>query len=150
MPKRELRTVSSIIREELKDPIFARNYADIASCDFGNTLKDIRESAGLTQSELAVRLGVTRPRVSQIESTEGNSISLEVLNKFASACGFKVQVSFHGKRQELGMYASTLSDFPEYIYSPRTSGAFKPASEKGFTMISDKKKTAHPYELIAA
>ncbi|MCH5200170.1 MAG: helix-turn-helix transcriptional regulator [Oscillospiraceae bacterium] len=51
--------------------------------DFGNTLKELRQKAGLTQKQLADKMGITASVVSYYELSERNP-SPEVLVKLAS------------------------------------------------------------------
>ena len=50
-------------------------------------LKEIRESQGLTQVELAARSGVARPTISNIEHGKTSGIDFDVLEKLADALG---------------------------------------------------------------
>lgn len=54
-----------------------------------------RKQAGLTQSEIARRMGVSQPVLARIEASIGNrkhSPSLTTLRKYAKACGKKLQI----------------------------------------------------------
>lgn len=51
-----------------------------------------REELGLTQAELAAKLGVTKARVSHMEA--GENFKLTTLSKLASTLGGSVQVTF--------------------------------------------------------
>jgi transcriptional regulator with XRE-family HTH domain len=48
-------------------------------------LKEIRESRGLTQVELAKRSGVGRPSISNIENHKTSAVDFAVLEKLADA-----------------------------------------------------------------
>lgn len=54
-------------------------------------LTALRESAGLTQRELAQRMGVSQPRVAAIEQCR--NLTLAVLDQFVSAVGGALEVS---------------------------------------------------------
>lgn len=56
-------------------------------------LISMRERSGLTQKEVAVRMGTKTPNVSRLESGRGNP-SLKTLMKYANACGFKLDLGF--------------------------------------------------------
>ena len=52
-----------------------------------------RSEAGLTQAEVASRMGVTQPVVARIEASLGkkdHSPSLHTLRRYAEACGMKL------------------------------------------------------------
>ena len=52
-----------------------------------------RKDAGLTQAELAERIGTTQSAVARMESSLGkHSPSIATLKRYASALGYKVQV----------------------------------------------------------
>jgi transcriptional regulator with XRE-family HTH domain len=60
------------------------------------TLKALRISAGLTQTQLAERLGnggYSKCIVSAIENGKRN-VGLNLLNDWATACGYRVNVKF--------------------------------------------------------
>lgn len=50
-------------------------------------LKEIRESKGLTQAELADKAGVRRATVSDIETGKTTRIDLDTMEKLANALG---------------------------------------------------------------
>lgn len=54
-----------------------------------------RKQAGLTQAEVAARMGVSQPVLARIESSLGShkhSPSLATLRKYAAACGKKLVI----------------------------------------------------------
>ena len=52
-----------------------------------------RAKAGLTQAELAARIGTTQSAVARLEAPSGkHSPSIATLRRYASALGYKVQV----------------------------------------------------------
>ena len=52
-------------------------------------LKHYREAAGLTQSELAKRVGVRQATISDLETGKSRRIELDLLEKLAKALGVK-------------------------------------------------------------
>lgn len=56
-------------------------------------LNAMRLKAGLTQSEVAKRMGISSPAVSQLEHNVMNA-SLEMLERYAAACGVQIKLSF--------------------------------------------------------
>ena len=60
-------------------------------------LLSARKTAGLTQEELADRMGTTKSAISRLESSlrnEKHSPSFATLKKYANACGKKLVVQF--------------------------------------------------------
>ncbi|PCJ40840.1 MAG: transcriptional regulator [SAR86 cluster bacterium] len=56
-----------------------------------------RQKAGLSQAEVAARMGTKAPAITRLESSLGNgkhSPSLATLQKYASAVGCELQVKF--------------------------------------------------------
>lgn len=57
-------------------------------------LRDARTAAGLTQSVLAQRSGLTQSHISRLESPTGSLPTLETILRYATACGASAQISF--------------------------------------------------------
>ncbi len=61
-----------------------------------------RTRAGLTQTELAERMGVSQPVVARIEGSIGSrkhAPSLATLRKYADACGQRLVIRFEPKQE---------------------------------------------------
>ncbi|MGL1218251.1 helix-turn-helix domain-containing protein [Vibrio parahaemolyticus] len=58
-----------------------------------STLITMREKSGLTQDEVAQRMGTRAPNISRLESGRANP-SLKTLVSYAHACGFKLDLGF--------------------------------------------------------
>lgn len=57
----------------------------------GNLITQIRLEKGLTQAQIARKIGTKQPAISRIESYSYTP-SLKVLNKIADKCGYKLIV----------------------------------------------------------
>ena len=78
------------------DPKFAKAY-DVLDDEFAAlaALLKARTAAGLTQAEVASRMGVSQPVVARIEASLGkkdHSPSLNTLRLYADACGMKMVI----------------------------------------------------------
>ncbi|VFR81273.1 DNA-binding protein, putative [plant metagenome] len=78
------------------DPVFRAAY-DALEDEFAAlaALLAARKAAGLTQADVAARMGVTQPVLARIESSLGSrkhSPSLETLRRYADACGKKLVI----------------------------------------------------------
>lgn len=75
------------------DPDYAREY-DALEEEFAFIKKMIlaRKRAGLSQSDVARRMGISQPRVAKIES--GSNISLDILRRYAKATGSALVIDF--------------------------------------------------------
>ncbi|MCA9324413.1 helix-turn-helix transcriptional regulator, partial [Candidatus Saccharibacteria bacterium] len=79
----------------LKQKAFENTEVKTAYDDLGDefelisTLLTMREKSGLTQGELAKKMGTRAPNISRLESGRANP-SLKTLVNYAHACGFKL------------------------------------------------------------
>nr|WP_119343123.1 helix-turn-helix transcriptional regulator [Facilibium subflavum] len=58
-----------------------------------NKLINLRKRSGLTQEQIAVKMGTTRGNVCRLEKL-GTHPKLNTLEKYARACGFKLDFKF--------------------------------------------------------
>jgi DNA-binding XRE family transcriptional regulator len=82
------------VKKSLNDPKFKVAY-DALEDEFAAlaALLQARTQAGLTQAEVASRMGVSQPVLARIESSLGkqdHSPSLNTLRRYANACGMKL------------------------------------------------------------
>ena len=84
------------VKRRKADPKFAKAY-DALDDEFAAlaALLKARSGAGLTQAEVASRMGVSQPVVARIEASLGkkdHSPSLNTLRRYADACGMKLVI----------------------------------------------------------
>ena len=84
------------VKRRKADPRFAKAY-DALDDEFTAlaALLKARTAAGLTQAEVASRMGVSQPVVARIEASLGkkdHSPSLNTLRRYADACGMKLVI----------------------------------------------------------
>jgi ribosome-binding protein aMBF1 (putative translation factor) len=79
--------------EQMKDPDFKREY-DALEEEFAllTSLIRARTRAGLTQEELAARMGTTQSVVARLESGRGKP-STRTLERYAKATGTKLRIT---------------------------------------------------------
>ena len=72
------------------DPEYAREYEALGE-EFAlvETLVSARNAHGLTQLQVAERLGVAQPAIARIES--GRNVSLKTLRRYAGALGCRLE-----------------------------------------------------------
>jgi DNA-binding XRE family transcriptional regulator len=80
------------------DPAFRQEYDNLED-EFSalEELLNARRRAGLTQTELAKRMGVSQPVIARIEGNLGSrkqTPSLATLRKYAQACGQRLIIRF--------------------------------------------------------
>jgi HTH-type transcriptional regulator / antitoxin HipB len=74
------------------DAEFAQNYeAGYADFKIGVILRQARESAGLTQEELAHKLHTKKSSISRIEN-HADDVRLSTLRRYADAVGANLQI----------------------------------------------------------
>lgn len=81
-----------IEKRKSKDLTFAEGF-DSGYADFkiGVLLRQARESAGLTQEQVAIQLGTKKSVISRIENHADN-VTLTTLKQYAKAVGRNVQI----------------------------------------------------------
>ena len=72
-----------------------------AKIKLANKLTEMREQMGLTQAELAKKMGVSQQLISKIESGDDN-ISLETLVKFVYILGMTLKIGVGKRKKEEG------------------------------------------------
>lgn len=86
-----------------RDPAFRDAYE--AAADEFTALAELlraRQLAGLTQADVAERMGVSQPVVARIESSAGSrkhAPSLATLRRYAEACGQRLVIRFEPKSE---------------------------------------------------
>jgi ribosome-binding protein aMBF1 (putative translation factor) len=71
----------------------------LAAINVGQDLVALRESRGLSQVQLADRLGVTQSAIAQLESAQPKNVELRTLVRVATALGAQLDVSIRPRRQ---------------------------------------------------
>lgn len=87
-------TVSGHIKESLKDPEFRAEHERFAPYEELARIVIMRRAAlGLTQAELAARMGTTASAISRIESGQ-HATNAQTLKKLAGAFGARAVLGF--------------------------------------------------------
>ena len=71
-------------------------------------LAALREKAGISQRELAERIGVSQPRIAAIESSR--NVTLDVLEQYVNALGARLEVSVVQGRRRTSLLSSRTPD----------------------------------------
>ena len=83
-----------------QSPAFqAKVEEELAAINVAQDLVALRESRGLSQAELASRLGITQSAIAQLESAQPKNVELRTLVRVAAALGAHVDVSIRAGRQ---------------------------------------------------
>ncbi len=89
------------LEEQLKDPEFAERFEAAGEAwEVSLEIARLREEAGLSQKELAARLGTTQQQISRLESPSYEGHSLSMLRRVAAALDAQMKVVFEPLREK--------------------------------------------------
>ena len=90
---------ADVIRAETAaDPALAEAMENESfNADIAMKVYDLRKEAGLTQKELADRIGTRQSVISRLEDADYGGHSLAVLKRIARALGKDLRVEFHAR-----------------------------------------------------
>ena len=86
------------LEDQLKDPAFAERFKKAGQAwDVAMQLTALRTESGLSQKELANRLGTSQQQISRLESPGYEGHSLSMIRRVADALGATVRVRIEKK-----------------------------------------------------
>ncbi|MEW6109506.1 MAG: helix-turn-helix transcriptional regulator [Nitrospirota bacterium] len=92
------RTLKEHIREKMKDPEFKKAWHDLdTEFELLESMIKARAKAGVTQEELARKIGTKQPALSRLERGGFRKATVETLNKIAKALDTKLVIKFQHK-----------------------------------------------------
>ena len=101
------------LEEQLKDPDFERRFRKAGEAwDVAIQIASLRKKSGLSQKELARRLGTSQQQISRLESPSYEGHSLSMLRRVAEVLGASVHVEIRQRNQRT---TSVVAE-PETIY----------------------------------
>jgi transcriptional regulator with XRE-family HTH domain len=87
------------LAEQFKDPDFAERFKKAGEAwDVAIKLSALRKACGLSQKELAKRVGTSQQQISRLESPSYEGHSLSMLRRVADVLGATVHVEIKGKK----------------------------------------------------
>ena len=87
--------------DNLKDPGFAEKFRRAGQgWDIAIQLSSLRAKAGLSQKELAKRVGTSQQQISRLESPSYEGHSLSMLRRVAEVLGGTVRVKIQDKKEQ--------------------------------------------------
>lgn len=93
-------THEEVLAEQMRDPEFRREYeAARPAATLVGALAQLRSDAGLTQEQLAARIGTSATYISRVENRPTN-ITLKTLARIAGATGTDIVVRFESSERE--------------------------------------------------
>jgi ribosome-binding protein aMBF1 (putative translation factor) len=103
MPKKTTTDATKILADIAgRDPKRQRDFEEaIANREVAQRIYELREQAGLSQTELAKRVGTTQSVISRLEDADYEGHSLAMLNRIAAAVERRVDIRFLPRRRRL-------------------------------------------------
>lgn len=93
------RTIEEHIAEHMKNPKFRKSWHDLdTEFELLESFIKAREKRGITQAELAKKIGTKQPALSRLEGGRFTKATLETLKKIADALDMKLVVKLQKKR----------------------------------------------------
>src|SRR4029077_17072065 len=98
MAKKHYTNVVAMMRGLAEDRAFADDLsAHLARRRLVTQLVALRAAKGLTQEQIAAKLGCTQGRVSKVEACSDGELNIGTLVGYADALGFKIELTFVGE-----------------------------------------------------
>src|SRR6266478_3360209 len=95
------------LEEQLKDPVFTERFEKAGEAwDVALQIAALREKAGLSQRDLARKLGTSQQSISRLESPSYEGHSLAMLRRVAAVLGVTVRVILAPKGESKSMMLS--------------------------------------------
>lgn len=97
--KTDMKRFKLVSHEELMKPLYAKDKtlkgrikAGVERLKVICQIVEMREKLGITQAELARRIGVSQPFIARIENDEASNLSLETLVKIVEAMSGQIEI----------------------------------------------------------
>ena len=103
MPKKTTTAALKILAHMTgKDPEMQQVFEDeVANREVAHKIYQLRQGAGLSQAELARRVGTTQSVISRLEDADYEGHSLAMLNRIAAAVERRVEIRFVLRKRRL-------------------------------------------------
>ena len=89
------------LEDQLKNPDFVERFKKAGEAwDVAIQLAGLRKKSGLSQKELARRVGTSQQQISRLESPSYEGHSLSMLRRVADVLGAKVRVEIERKKHQ--------------------------------------------------
>lgn len=93
------RTLKEYIAEQMKNPGFRRAWEDLEpEFQVLKAMIKAREKTGISQAELARRVGTKQSVISRLERGAFSKATLETIKKVADALGMRLEIRLHHKK----------------------------------------------------
>jgi len=89
-----MKKTKSWVEKKLQDPKFKKVYLEEShKLSIAEQLVKLRLDAGLTQAELAKKVGTTASAISRYENVEYDRYEINTIRKIVEACGGTLQIT---------------------------------------------------------
>jgi len=106
------------LEKQLKDPAFVERFRKAGKAwDLAIQLVSLRKKAGLSQKELAKRVGTSQQQISRLESPSYEGHSLSMLRRVAEVLGATVRVEIRPKEEQT--FSLPMVAEPKSVYKVR-------------------------------
>jgi DNA-binding XRE family transcriptional regulator len=94
MKPKVARTGKGWVERKLANPKFRKGFEEESQkLAIGEQLSRLRQEAGLTQAQVAKRIGTTASAISRYENAEYDRYELRTLQKIVNACGGRLKLT---------------------------------------------------------
>jgi DNA-binding XRE family transcriptional regulator len=88
------------LARRLSDPIFRELYEQSRQqVRLAIQIREVRESRGWTQAELARRIGTSQPAIARLESGEYDGYTVGILRRIAQATSARLQIRLEPRQR---------------------------------------------------
>jgi len=95
------------LEEQLQDDVFAARFEKAGEAwDIALQLAALRKKSGLSQKELARRLGTSQQQISRLESPLYEGHSLSMLRRVAEVLGARVHIELQRERKPKSVHVA--------------------------------------------
>lgn len=93
------RTLTEYIAEQMRNPEFKKAWEDLdPEFQVLKAMIKAREKTGISQAELARRVGTKQSVISRLERGAFSKATLETIKKLADALDLRLEIKLHQKR----------------------------------------------------
>lgn len=94
MMRKTARAGHGWLQKKLANPTFRKGFEEESrKLAIGEQLSRLRQEAGLTQAQVAKRIGTTASAISRYENAEYDRYELRTLQKIVDACGGRLDIT---------------------------------------------------------
>ena len=95
------------LEEQLRDDVFAARFKKAGDAwEIALQLAALRKKSGLSQKELARRLGTSQQQISRLESPQYEGHSLSMLRRVAEMLGARVHIEFQSEKKPKSVHVA--------------------------------------------